>query len=99
LGQDNLDRTFSTGRSDRSAWIGEPGKDRDHGTARKCQWCQESSGLGGLGAGTAGTGGQLGQDNWDRTGHPGLDSWDRTIETGRTGQVDLIGNLDRTVKT
>jgi hypothetical protein len=76
---------------------GLPGNDR---------WCQESSGQGGLGR-TDGTGGQLGQDSRDRADWSGQDILGRTSGTeqlgqdsraGRTGQISLIGNLDRTAR-
>jgi hypothetical protein len=46
---------------------------------------------------TVGTG-QLGQDR-NRTYGSGQDISDRTPETGWTGQVGLIGNLNRTART
>jgi hypothetical protein len=45
----------------------------------------------------AGTGPE--QDISVRSGHLGQDIWDRTPETGWTGQVGLIGNLNRTART
>ncbi len=44
--------------------------------------------------------GQPGQDRQVRPRHLGRDIWDRTTgsrqpKTGRTGQVGMIGNLDR----
>ncbi len=39
--------------------------------------------------------GEPGKDSRVRTGHLGPDNWDRTAEKSLTGQVSLVGNLDR----
>jgi hypothetical protein len=63
------------------------------------QWTWLSTGTGQLGQDSRDKTDESGQDILDRStrpGHLGPVNWDRTAQTG---QVGLIGNLDRTART